>query len=626
MIRYRCPHCAALIVAHERRAGQSSVCKSCVKPHPIPADRALWLNERGDPLHPPAAPAPVEPPAPEPIPLFEPISVSAPTASAEPPPAPEPAPTVSAEPPVVETAPPVAPAPEPEPVAPAVVALEARAASVPDIQLPEPPAEPTRVEPPAPVPEPVVTVRAPELEPDPEPTSAPEQTPAPNFGRSGSVALPPLRAPVVAAAEHAEDSVSQEESAVGTLTPPPMPAHEPPAGRPLPLSAAPGSLGSGRFTPAPAGTVDTSYAEPVQLQTQADIAVALTAALTSRMKPPATPRRDLRPSTAGWMLLTAIGVVLAVLALFSDPAYRWAALVVGVVQIAIGYVWIVRLTKFRDPTRGTLCMIPPITVVYLVQYKYAKCRPLRFVATGAALVGLALATPALTAHTRALVGRDAAPTVQPDPATLSKLEQLRTYRDQRSYDALSKHLELLAKTDPQLSVDAKDRAALSAELKALCDHPDTGVKVQAMTAYATWDPAGAQEVCLAALESPSWDVRERALRLVPQWRDAKTARAVQRLIGRAGTVETNRAKAALEEIGGVPAEQAAIALLNRAEDQSTKLTALAVLEKVGSVETAAWLRSVYAAAVSDTAVRDRALAASEAITARLRITAPAPPP
>ena len=52
--------------------------------------------------------------------------------------------------------------------------------------------------------------------------------------------------------------------------------------------------------PAAGGTapMPVEQAEPVQLQTQADIAVALTAALTQRMKPRAQPRRDLRPSTA----------------------------------------------------------------------------------------------------------------------------------------------------------------------------------------------------------------------------------------------------------------------------------------------------------------------------------------
>ncbi|WP_171470681.1 hypothetical protein [Frigoriglobus tundricola] len=103
------------------------------------------------------------------------------------------------------------------------------------------------------------------------------------------------------------------------------------------------------------GPPPAAHGDPVQLQTQADIAVALTAALSTRMKPPATPRRDLRPSTAAWMLLTGMGVTLLLLAVFSDPGYRWAALAAGAVQIVCGYAWIVRLTHMRDPQRGLLC-------------------------------------------------------------------------------------------------------------------------------------------------------------------------------------------------------------------------------------------------------------------------------
>ena len=86
-------------------------------------------------------------------------------------------------------------------------------------------------------------------------------------------------------------------------------------------------------------------------------------------------------------------------------------------------------------------------------------------------------------------------------------------------------------------------------------------------------------------------------------------------------METNKAKAALEEIGGVPAEQAAIVLFNRATDQATKLTALSVLEKVGGAGVLVWLQS-RAQAADDAAVRTRALAAVEAIGARVRVPAP----
>ncbi|QJW94752.1 hypothetical protein FTUN_2275 [Frigoriglobus tundricola] len=37
--------------------------------------------------------------------------------------------------------------------------------------------------------------------------------------------------------------------------------------------------------------------------------------------------------------------------------------------------------------------VPPLTLLYLAQYKYAKLRPLRFVATGAVLAALAAVAP-----------------------------------------------------------------------------------------------------------------------------------------------------------------------------------------------------------------------------------------
>jgi len=340
------------------------------------------------------------------------------------------------------------------------------------------------------------------------------------------------------------------------------------------------------------------------------------------MKPPATPRRDLRPSTAAWMLLTGLGVALLLFAVFNDPGYRWAALTAGAVQIVCGYAWIVRLTHLRDPQRGLLCAIPPLTLFYLAQHKYAKFRPLRFVATGAVLAGLAAAAPALHARARDLIGAgDQATALPPDPSERSKLDQLRVYRERQAYGPLMQVLDLLAMTDPLLSADAKDRAELSAELKSLCQHVDVWVKVRAMAAYARWDPDGARGVCLAAVRSEFPEEREWALKLLPQWKDADSARAVQSLIGPPGRVETNRARAALELIGGPPAEQATIALFNRADDQGTKLTALEILQRVGGREALSWLRS-NAPAMDDTAVRTRAFTAAEVIEARLRPSAP----
>jgi hypothetical protein len=574
-----------------------------VKSHQIPTDKSLWLSELGELLDPP-------------IPVGEPASSPAqqeenPRTPVLLPPDLALAPT---EPEIVVRVP---DHPEPPPAPDLVTTRVELPPTLPDVQLAETHA-PVVIEPP-PVP---AVVAPPEPEPKPEPKPKPEPAPAlvpapiaaaiPGAGWVGARHGSRNAAP---AGSESRASGRSEPAGVAVLTPPPAPA---------PVPAVPTRH---RVLPEPvprSAPIPEASAEPVHLQTQADIAVALTAALTSRMKPPAAPRRDLRPSTAVWMLLTGVGVALVLLALISDAKYRWAVLVVGFIQIAAGYGWIVWLTHRRDPHRGLLCAIPPLTVHYLTQYKYARLRPLRFSATGAGLVLLAALVPALAPHTQALFRRahgDAS--TPPDPTTMSKLEQLRYYHDQRSYEPLCKTLDVLAKTDPLLSEDARDRAELAAELRVLCQHNDIGVKVRAMSAYARWDPAGARTVCLAAVRSPSSEERKRALELLPSWRDNDAARAAQSLIGRPGTVETNQAKAVLEEIGGAPAEQAAWALLNRADDQATKLTALSILEKVGSASSVFDLRN-YATASDDEPVRLRAFAAADAVQARLRSSNPGP--
>lgn len=594
MIRYRCPHCALLTAAHERRVGQTSVCKACVTAHQIPTDPSLWLTEAGDPLH-PAAPEPGARTAVEPT-----------EASVEPPTAVEERSTRTDS--VAQASQPVtAGTGEPQTDKP-VASGDWQSDSPPRESEPELPAEPdvpSRAPKPEPIP-PVEQFPAVEVadhfarEPEPEPLSA----------RVDSSLVATEARPSARSWADVPSWDAPAPRAVAMATPPPQPA-------PVALARAPA------VTPS-ADTPPPRYAEPVQLQTQADIAAALTAALATRMKPPPAPRRDLRPSTAIWMLLTGLGAALVLMALFTDLDYRWAAAAVGGAEVVLGYLWIVRLTHLRDPRRGLLCAVPPVTLFYLTQSKYAKLRPLRFVLTGAALAALAAAAPALADLARPLVRRAEPKPPPPDVATLSKLEQLRAYRERREYGPLVKLLTVLVKTDPLRSADAPDRAEIAAELDALCKHEDRAVRLEAMAALVTWDVdpnAGrARAVCLDALRSPSEDERMRALRLLPRWKDADAARAVQALIGRPG-IQTNQARVSLEEIGGPAAEQAALALLKRADGQSVQLLAIEVLRKVGGPSAADELGR-YAMATDDPAVRSSAQVA--AATIRERAARPAP--
>src|SRR5581483_2979465 len=81
---------------------------------------------------------------------------------------------------------------------------------------------------------------------------------------------------------------------------PAPPPHEP---DPRPTGLATLTPPPGRREAGPVG-----FDEPLHLRSQMDIAAELTAVLTTRMKPPPEPPRDLKPSTAIWLLATGIAV------------------------------------------------------------------------------------------------------------------------------------------------------------------------------------------------------------------------------------------------------------------------------------------------------------------------------
>jgi hypothetical protein len=209
-------------------------------------------------------------------------------------------------------------------------------------------------------------------------------------------------------------------------------------------------------------------------------------------------------------------------------------------------------------------------------------------------------------------------------STQSRLVQLRAYRDKPAYDDLIRLLGKLVVTDPLKSADAPDRAELATDLEDLCGHHLTDVRVAAMAALVSWDPSPnavrARAVCVRAIGSRFPDERARALVLLPRWKDASAARAVQSLIGAPG-LETEQAKKSLCEIGGEPAEQAALSLLRQTNDPRKQVIALEILEQFGRDAVIDELTQV-AGATEHPSVRNRALAAVEAV--RKRLAAPGP--
>ncbi|HUR52903.1 MAG TPA: hypothetical protein VMZ71_02145 [Gemmataceae bacterium] len=607
MFRYRCPQCDQLLQALEMRAGKTTVCSKCSRPLTIPADRADWLDEHGEPLQ-------TQDPASAIIsggssnvlsadavrrtthlPSFNPLDefdVHAPIVLGD-------------DDGVVNLTPPgvVPPPPPPQPLAP-------------------PPARKVYEATPTPAPRP-----APTRAPAPTPAARPSPVPAP------AAEVPP--APVPAASPNGtkkpepdwggvRDQLPKRPGRVVATTPAPPPS------RPAPL--APRAVAPARPPEAPPRGDNwpendpdaVSFSDPLKLRSQMDIAADLSMVLSTRMKPPPEPPRDLNPSTAAWLLLTGLAVLLLVLSMVTQADYLWGAGFVGAVEVAVGYVWIVWMTFRRGWQRGVACAIPPVTFYYLFQKKYARFRPLRFVLTGAAIIGVALMAVKAQDRTRAWSGATAPPVAEPPPdvSKQSKLVQLREYREQRNYGPLLVVLRSLAGTDHDFSKEATQRGELAAELKALCSHQLSDVKVEALAAYTRWalDEADALRLCLAALRSSNPEERMTGIRLLPKWKDGPAASSIASAIAsRLGRVspETNCARDALVEIGGAAAEQAVIPILE-AEDQQTRTVAIDLLEKVGgplSVE--ALLDQRKTTLHQDPATSKRAAAKAAAIKERL---------
>jgi len=595
MLRYRCPQCSQLLSAHELRAGKRSVCTRCLTSHVIPAERHHWLNEAGEPLAPPPAEmnqpvAVTEPASADSKPIFaEPTADSKPTFAgptfAEP--SADPKPTFAeptyAEPSAIDISP-----------LPSAKSMTAGFTAA---------AEPTAAEPPSGSPGPADPAPA-----DPLPAVAPavdRDLPEPELGPT-------------------KPDWPEAEPALNEAAPTPVS----PAYGPTPL--APGSTVV--LSPVPRATrresspADTPLPRVFHARTQADIAAAITEALTLRMRPPRKPHRDLRPSTALWLVLLTVAVVLVPIALFTggNPRqYGGWVIGLGIAQLLLGYVWIVWLTGRRASSRGLACAVPPVTIYYLLQQKYARLRPLRFVVTGVLLVAVGLLLPIAAPTTRAWVGvteKDSDRPTLPAPTGegTTKLDQIRGLLERKAYDRLIELIRSLARTDEVLSADARDRDELAVELRRLVDHPDTGVKVAALEAYARWGGADARELCLNAL-SRSEEEKLMALRLLPQWKDTEAApaiaQAIAALIVRPGLV-TNRAIAALEEVGGPAAEAATLGLLTRSDEQAARVLALNILEKVGGERAITVLRG-YAATSLDQTIKAKTLDTIEVIRARL---------
>jgi hypothetical protein len=358
---------------------------------------------------------------------------------------------------------------------------------------------------------------------------------------------------------------------------------------------------------------------PIRLRTRTDATADPIALLLRRAGQRPRPYRDLKPSTAVWLLATGAAAALLLATLLTTNDFARAAAYLGAAQVLGGYAWVVALAFRRGRQSGLLCALPPVTLWCLTGRRYARYRPLRFVVTGVVLIALAGSAGLATPHTRDWVGAAPSPPPAPeaDVARQPVPVRLRHYRDHRDLHALTELVQALARPDPPDADGAGNKPEIAAELKALCAHPDVRVKVEAMAAYARWGGDDARAVCLAATRSPDRDERTAALRLLAGWRDAEVARAVADRVSRPGEPETEAAIRTLEAIGP-PAERAIFPLL-RSKDQVTRLTAIELLrhENVGGSDSVAELRAL-ANLSDDPATRRKADTTARTIQDRLK--------
>jgi hypothetical protein len=321
-----------------------------------------------------------------------------------------------------------------------------------------------------------------------------------------------------------------------------------------------------------------------------DLAVELTAALATRMRPPPEPAPDLRPATLGWAALALLAAGLWVAGVVADPAALPFVAVIGGLLAAAGGLWLVLADGRRSRPAG--CLL-----------------------TGVALLGLYLLAPA--ARTAVQTGLDR---IEPPPAPappLTPAERVRELAGRRPADPLLTALAELAGPDAGRGASPEARAELAAELARLADPGVEGraeVRTAALTALAAWHPDGTRTAVRAALRSPDPAERRLALALAGRWADPDTAALVAaRLSDRR---EADDARRALLAMGGPAAEAALLPLLHTDDRRATRLVVLELLEQVGGPEALAALRRMAAAGDSP-GLREEARARADGLERRL---------
>ena len=383
-------------------------------------------------------------------------------------------------------------------------------------------------------------------------------------------------------------------AAVPAVAPPPPPPPPPPA----PAPVVPDRSDSGMVVLAPSGVES------------ADLAAELTAALTMRMRPPPEPPGDLKLSTGLWLTLTAVGVSLWLYSLLYTPlpAERVAALI-GVVEFAIGYFWVVYLDGRRSPRQGLIALLPPVAVDRLLRPRSSQgYRPLRFVVAGVVLFTLFLVAPAVRPRAQALAGLDEPPPPPPPPpAETPPAARLKELAGEKNDHLLVDELRDLADRNAVLRTvtPPAQKADLLAELRKLLKADQPEVRTAALTTLVAWADEDAKPDVLAALKSPNERERLAALRVCGRWKDPTVARAVAARL--ATREDVYYARETLLDIGkdggqGV-VEDALLPMLAGAEDDTALAAVKELTEQYGGERTVAALKKLEAGAATPEARR-----------------------
>jgi hypothetical protein len=271
--------------------------------------------------------------------------------------------------------------------------------------------------------------------------------------------------------------------------------------------------------------IDTAFS-PSDCMTQ------LTSAITMRMKPPPEPpAADFKLSTAIWVILTGVGIVLwlATVIYQTGPLHYVTAL--AVVLLSIGFGWVAYLAVRQSRFMGVVTLLPPVAIFRLFNGDGRdNHRPLRYVLSGLLLLALVYANPIAREAVRTVFGMDEPKSIaQSAPLTPAEtVTQLLTKYDRQP---LIDELDRLAKSAAPTQANNDERQSLITILKqqiAADDRPE--ITISAIKALVTWAGDDSRSSLIQALNSNHPATRHSALLALDRWKDAEVAKAITPLL------------------------------------------------------------------------------------------------